>query len=352
MVQIQDFQLRKRVQTGDGGEGAAGKIQGFQVSQRYQHIPIGIADTAAGHGQIFQGFHSAHLRQNTGRRIFHYQGFQPGQMRQICKGCSFCGKCEFLDVPKIAGVNGGRAAGVDHLPYGIFNSLVGKCNRFHNAAYGIAEHSQGADQTVIANTKTVQHGIAKTQGNGRFIPVSYDGGILLFCADIGRAIVAEHFHADILGVETGLIRNCGGQRPLGFQGCPDLRIMNGIEHIYGIQQLILLNIQLAQGDIQIRGRVFGNGFRKGVFSFGVVAVLAVLLRKLNGNGILLAGLGISQVIHPGGSFLVTALFQRTGTPKDHILGQLPIIYQKVPGGGSQHCKHKHQRYNYAQGFFH
>ena len=78
----------------------------------------------------------------------------------------------------------------------------------------------------------------------------------------------------------------------------------------------------------------------------------VLLSKLYGYGVIIAGLLIGAIIKPRSNRMIALAVKGTGSMQQHIAGELAVVYKQIPESAKENDDRQHQRHENAYSFFH
>ena len=223
---------------------------------------------------------------------------------------------------------------------------------FNDAAHGVAQNGQGADQTVVAHGDGVDLCLAALQGHGSDAGGIGGGGILTVGGHIQGAALMGEGQTDILAVKAGHEIGGGSRRPQGIQLRLDGGIGHLVQHIHRIQELVLLHVCPAQGHVQLGGGTVGDGTDQGVLGLGVVAGILVDLGQVDGHILVLTGELIGNVIEPGSRFKMAVLGAVARLGHEKIPDRFPVIDEDIPARAGDQGHDQQKRNDPFHDIFH
>ena len=327
--QVQLLQAGRTLQEGQGADGAAAHGQLLQSRQSLQDGQVR-ADGTAGEVQGLQTGHALQEAQIGDGPVGEGEIFQIPQMPQVAQFRGRLGDGQGGDGPQIVGVDGSVLAEHQLVLDQLLDVGVCKFHGLDDAAHGVAQNGQGTDQTVAADSDGVDLRLAALESHGGDAGGIGGGGVLAVGGDVEGAAVSGEIQADVLAVEAGGEVGRGGRRAQGVQLGLDGRVGHLVEHVYRVEQLVLLHIGLAQGDVQLAGGTVGDGADQSPLGLGVVAGVLVDLGQVNGHIFVLAGKFIGNIIEPGGRLEVAVLGAAPGLGHQKIPYGFPVVDEDVP----------------------
>ena len=351
-AQIQPGQILGTGEGLNGAEAAVGQAQAVQGGEPGQIAQVAAGEAAAAEIQGLQ----------TGQGSDGLQGFQGvaagGQLHQIGHqgqilqiGGGF-GDGELGDGPEHVGVNDLCAVGTDGLPHGILHGFVHEGNGLDHAGDGVADDAQGAHQTLVADADGVDGGLTGGESDGFGIRLTGGGGILAVDGVVQLIAGGGQGHVDILAVEACGVAGGGGVGAQLVQLGLDVGVCDVFQHGHRVQQLVLLHIGPAQGNIQLGGAAVGNGPGEGELGLGVIALGFVLLRHFDGDIFVVAGMPVGQVIAQRGQGIIARLRAEPGGAEQQIPGKGAVINEGVPDQAAQDGGHQQHRHQNSKNFSH
>ena len=330
ILQRQGGQLRKFCQNGQviGREGRPGQIQGGQTGQ----------------------FRKTGERVNTA--VLNGQRCQIGHQADIVNDRSVFRHSKLLNIPQLIGIDclfcSRHNSGAD----GRLHSGVGEGNFLNNTGNGVVQHGQRTDKTALTDTHRKNGGFASGKSDGFAVTGLGDGGIISIQGVKNGVTGGSECNIHIFAViaRSVIRRWSGGTLCLNFGFY--FRIGNVFQQVNGVQNLILFHKNRTEGGIQFRRGGRSNGSGQGHLRLGVISGISVLIGKLNGNALLLAGEFVCHIIEKGRQLRIPVQILESGLTEQGVPGELPVIDEQVPHNTGANKEQQNQRYQNSGSFFH
>ena len=353
VLQIQIHQSLCIGKTCGGGQTAILQGKLLQLGKGADNLQFLAGYRGVGYGKGSQLGHTGNGREIVRSNICDGQLLQVRQVSQVAEILGVCRNGEGCNGPQVVGIKLGILRNPQAAANSGFHSRICKFHQLNHTAYGVAGDEQRTDQTVFPDGEGIQGIFSVMKRDGLRIGVFVEGGVFTVGVDANLLpFTAGIGDADVLIVEAGLRGNCGHLGTQSIHLGLDFRIADIVQKVYGIQKLVLLHIGFAQGDIKVHACAFFQSMGEHVLSLGVVAVIPVLLGKLNRNGVVVADHIISAVIKPGRNFQITLILKKSGTLQQNIPGKGPVKYKEIPCGKDDNHQGQGDCKNDSQCFFH
>ena len=232
---------------------------------------------------------------------------EPGKELQIVKTLYALGERQLADVPQLVRHDGRAGRFAEQFAHIRVERCVLNCDGFDDAAYGVARVGSVAHKPVVPHGDGNDFALTAGKRHRARIGVTRHRWIVGVEDHIDR-IGARDADFNIFAVIAAFRLNDGRCGAHGVNFALHVVICDAVEHLLGIEQLVLRHIRLRQRQIQPRGvGILRNGAHQRILSLGVVAVFHIRIGQQYRQLIIFRFELCCELIHTDGAVIAPGL---------------------------------------------